>query len=120
MLRATLRTTRLPVVIRPFSSTPRCASKENPGIYEDLKDDIRKTVNAFKSTGPIGQKFEADGSVGSIGQKVGGPFSKDGVIGKQFTSKGKLGGTVDAAASKTEEILKGGEKLGRDGLGPFE
>lgn len=33
--------------------------------------------------------------MGSIPQKVGGPFDKEGAIGKQFTSEGVIGGTVD-------------------------
>jgi hypothetical protein len=36
----------------------------------------------------------ADGSIGQIGEKVGGPFSSDGAIGKQFTTDGAIGGTV--------------------------
>ena len=36
----------------------------------------------------------ADGSVGSIGEAVGGPFSSEGAIGKHFTDKGAVGGAV--------------------------
>jgi hypothetical protein len=36
----------------------------------------------------------ADGSTGQIGEKVGGPFSSDGAIGKQFTTDRAIGGTV--------------------------
>jgi hypothetical protein len=36
----------------------------------------------------------ASGSIGQIGEKVGGPFSSKGAIGKQFTTEGTIGGTV--------------------------
>jgi hypothetical protein len=36
----------------------------------------------------------ADGAIGQIGEKVGGPFSSQGSIGKQFTTEGSIGGTV--------------------------
>jgi len=40
----------------------------------------------------------ADGNIGQIGEKVGGPFSKDGAIGSQFdASKGGIAGTVEKA-----------------------
>jgi len=40
----------------------------------------------------------AEGSIGQIGEKVGGPFSKDGMIGSQFdASKGGIAGTVEKA-----------------------
>ena len=38
----------------------------------------------------------ADGAVGSIGQSIGGPLSKDGVIGSQFNAeKGGIAGMVE-------------------------
>jgi hypothetical protein len=36
----------------------------------------------------------AEGSIGSVGEAVGGPFSSQGAIGKQFTDKGAVGGSV--------------------------
>jgi hypothetical protein len=39
-----------------------------------------------------------DGAVGQIGQAVGGPFSKDGLIGSQFdASKNGIAGHVERA-----------------------
>ena len=35
-----------------------------------------------------------DGSIGSLGNKVGGPLASDGAIGKQFEAGGGIGGTV--------------------------
>ncbi len=38
----------------------------------------------------------AEGSIGQFGEKVGGPFSKDGLVGSQFdASKGGIAGTVE-------------------------
>lgn len=44
---------------------------------------------------------KADGAIGQVGEKVGGPFSKDGAIGKQFTTDGAIGGTVQENAGGT-------------------
>jgi hypothetical protein len=50
----------------------------------------------------------AEGSIGQIGEKVGGPFSKEGMIGSQFdASKSGIAGTV--------EKMVGGPR--NDGLG---
>lgn len=38
--------------------------------------------------------FAADGAIGGTAQKIGGPLDKDGAIGKQFTTEGSIGGTV--------------------------
>jgi hypothetical protein len=38
--------------------------------------------------------FAEQGAIGGTAQKIGGPFDKDGVIGKQFTADGSIGGTV--------------------------
>ena len=40
----------------------------------------------------------ADGNIGQIGEKVGGPFSSDGAIGSQFdASKDGIAGQVEKA-----------------------
>lgn len=42
--------------------------------------------------------FSADGNIGQIPQKIGGPFSRDGIIGSQFdASKDGIAGTVERA-----------------------
>lgn len=70
-------------------------------------------TSAFSADGSIGKQFKgmsidlsmqcrrqaltstiADGAIGQIGEKVGGPFSSQGSIGKQFTTEGSIGGTV--------------------------
>lgn len=43
------------------------------------------------------------GAIGGMAQKIGGPLDKDGIIGKQFTSDGALGGTVQNAAGGTSK-----------------
>lgn len=35
----------------------------------------------FDKDGAVGKQFKADGNIGQIGEKVGGPFSKDGAVG---------------------------------------
>ncbi|KAF2181666.1 hypothetical protein K469DRAFT_588608, partial [Zopfia rhizophila CBS 207.26] len=54
--------------------------------------------SALSSEGTIGKHFNPDGTIGQIGQKIGGPLSKDGIIGSQFdASKGGIAGTVERA-----------------------
>lgn len=35
-----------------------------------------------------------DGAVGGTAQQIGGPFDKQGAVGKHFNADGALGGTV--------------------------
>lgn len=46
---------------------------------------------------------EAEGALGGAAQKVGGPLDKDGMIGKQFTTEGSLGGTVQEKMGGTKK-----------------
>lgn len=36
----------------------------------------------------------ADGALGGTAQKVGGPFDKEGMVGKNFNADGKIGGMI--------------------------
>jgi hypothetical protein len=45
------------------------------------------------------------GAVGGIGQSIGGPLAKDGIIGRQFTKNGIIGGAVQRTL--------GGHKISR-------
>lgn len=57
-----------------------------------------KNPSIISSAGAIGKQFNPDGAVGQIGEKVGGPFSKDGMIGSQFdASKDGIAGHVERA-----------------------
>lgn len=40
----------------------------------------------------------AEGPIGSTAQAAGGPFDKEGAIGKRFTDKGSIGGNIDQTA----------------------
>jgi len=70
----------------------------------------------FDAQGGIGKAFTTDGIAGSTAQAIGGPFDKEGgelsffiillryagltriaVIGKQFTTEGSIGGSVQNA-----------------------
>ncbi|KAF1947005.1 hypothetical protein EJ02DRAFT_417992 [Clathrospora elynae] len=52
--------------------------------------------SVLSSSGAIGKVFNPDGAVGQLGTAVGGPFSKDGVIGSQFdASKNGIAGHVE-------------------------
>ena len=54
----------------------------------------------ISSEGAIGKQFNPDGSIGQIGERVGGPFSSEGAIGSQFdASKGGIAGMVESAVS---------------------
>lgn len=43
-----------------------------------------------------------NGALGGAAQKIGGPLDKEGVVGKQFTTEGALGGTVQNAMGGTK------------------
>jgi hypothetical protein len=54
--------------------------------------------SVISSAGAIGKQFNPDGAIGQIGEAVGGPFSKEGVIGSQFdASKNGIAGHVERA-----------------------
>ncbi len=36
----------------------------------------------------------ANGALGGTAQKVGGPFDKEGMVGKNFNADGKIGGMI--------------------------
>ena len=63
-----------------------------------LTNNPIQNPSIISSGGAIGKQFNPDGAIGQIGEKVGGPFSKDGVIGSQFdASKNGIAGHVERA-----------------------
>ncbi|WYZ37071.1 hypothetical protein EsH8_II_000577 [Colletotrichum jinshuiense] len=81
----------------------RTMSSNNP-IHDTAKaagqkkDTNPANPSVISSEGAIGKQFNPEGAVGQIGEKVGGPFSKDGAIGSQFdASKDGIAGTVEKA-----------------------
>jgi len=64
----------------------------------EKKDTQPSNPSILSSGGTIGKQFNPEGSIGQVGEKIGGPFSKDGIIGSQFdASKGGIAGTVEKA-----------------------
>jgi hypothetical protein len=80
-------TNAIPQEVRlPFSYCPShpLTAPQNPSI--------------LSSAGAIGKQFNPDGAIGQIGQKIGGPLSKEGAIGSQFdASKDGIAGHVERA-----------------------
>ncbi|KAJ6256456.1 hypothetical protein Dda_8957 [Drechslerella dactyloides] len=84
---------------------PRLEKKQEMGTIGGGLDDTQpQTGNSNKghsilsSEGAIGRQFNPDGNIGQIGNKVGGPFHEDGVIGSQFdASKEGIAGKVERA-----------------------
>lgn len=60
-------------------------------------------TSMLSKDGAIGGAFQGDGAIGSIGNKVGGPFAETGSIGKNFTAEGSIGGTAQKLAEKNEK-----------------
>jgi hypothetical protein len=80
--------------------------------------------NLFDAEGAIGKQFtgmlwlimtpyklynrltgnKENGAVGGAAQAVGGPLAKDGVVGKQFTTDGSIGGSVQSALGSDKPI----------------
>ena len=66
-------------------------------------------------------EFTEEGSIGQIGEKIGGPFSSEGMIGRQFTTgfhsneklnfkEGSIGGTIERNAEKVQTSMESKEK----------
>ncbi|KAF2854382.1 hypothetical protein T440DRAFT_274240 [Plenodomus tracheiphilus IPT5] len=74
------------------------AAADKLGANKDTNAIPQGNPSVISSAGAIGRQFNPDGSIGQIGQAVGGPFSKDGVIGSQFdASKNGIAGHVERA-----------------------
>ncbi|KAI8940820.1 hypothetical protein NX059_002082 [Plenodomus lindquistii] len=74
------------------------AAADKLGANKGTNAIPQENPSVLSSAGAIGRQFNADGSIGQIGQAVGGPFSKDGVIGSQFdASKNGIAGHVERA-----------------------
>lgn len=56
----------------------------------------------FRGSLSVTERDVEDGSVGGTAQKVGGPFDKEGAVGKQFTEGGAVGGTAQSAAETAQ------------------
>jgi len=74
------------------------------------KEKVKQAADAFKEDGAIGKEFTEKGSIGGTMEKVGGPFSSKGSIGKQFTKEGAVGGTVDQAAQQAKDAAEKSKK----------
>ncbi|KAH7122751.1 hypothetical protein B0J11DRAFT_464828 [Dendryphion nanum] len=80
----------------PLDSSNKLGAGTTPGLNTGTTNQTQPSV--ISSGGAIGSKFNPDGAIGQIGEKVGGPFSKDGVIGGQFdASKNGIAGQVEKA-----------------------
>ncbi|KAL7421751.1 hypothetical protein Q5752_003522 [Cryptotrichosporon argae] len=91
--------------------TPTTSTLAQTRFYADKKmdsagDALKSAGKALQGDGSIGSKFERDGEIGQIGDKIGGPFSGDGAIGHQFTSDGAIGGTGQKVAESVEQAGK--------------
>ncbi|KAF7891200.1 uncharacterized protein EAF02_001525 [Botrytis sinoallii] len=67
-------------------------------VAGEKKDTSPSNPSVISSAGAVGKQFNPDGNIGQIGEKIGGPFSKDGAIGSQFdAAKDGLAGQVEKA-----------------------
>ncbi|KAH6866321.1 hypothetical protein J4E91_007725 [Alternaria rosae] len=74
------------------------AAADKLGANKGTNAIPQENPSVLSSAGAIGKNFNPDGAIGQIGEKVGGPFSKDGVIGSQFdASKNGIAGHVERA-----------------------
>ncbi|USP75748.1 uncharacterized protein yc1106_03022 [Curvularia clavata] len=93
-------------------STPNTSYPSGSNNMSDTTTSAADKLGANKSTNPfpqenpsiissagaIGKNFNPDGAIGQIGEKIGGPFSKDGIIGSQFDAgKNGIAGHVERA-----------------------
>lgn len=76
--------------------------QDKPGIFDERgavgKQFTRKLpqtpMSLVVSEELTTDGYAAEGTLGGAAQKVGGPLDKEGMIGKQFTTEGSIGGTV--------------------------
>ncbi|KAI0189619.1 hypothetical protein EV127DRAFT_408814 [Xylaria flabelliformis] len=67
-------------------------------VYIDIDQLMLQNPSIISSEGAIGKPFNPEGAIGKIGQKIGGPLSKEGMIGSQFdASKNGIAGHVERA-----------------------
>ncbi|EJD50409.1 hypothetical protein AURDEDRAFT_121561 [Auricularia subglabra TFB-10046 SS5] len=96
--------------VRRSLSTSTRARLADKSFTQSVKESVAGVAAArqFQNTGKVGSKFEKGGEVAEAAEKVGGPFSSDGAIGKQFSAKegGVVGGTGQAAASAAKGAAK--------------
>ncbi|KAI1113894.1 hypothetical protein F5Y14DRAFT_416187 [Nemania sp. NC0429] len=58
----------------------------------------QENPSIISSEGAIGKHFNPEGAIGRVGEKIGGPLSKEGMIGSQFdASKQGIAGHVERA-----------------------
>ncbi|KAF1361974.1 hypothetical protein EJ07DRAFT_50795, partial [Lizonia empirigonia] len=90
---------QLPASPSPTSTTDTTPSAANKlGANKSTNAMPNANPSVLSSAGAIGKHFNPDGALGSIGQAVGGPFAKDGVVGSQFDAgKDSIAGRVERA-----------------------
>ncbi|KAI5925293.1 hypothetical protein F4810DRAFT_708680 [Camillea tinctor] len=77
-------------------------SKRSTGMASDATTPANAHLGEdkpkmFDNEGVIGKQFTEHGAIGGTAQTIGGPLDKEGAIGKQFTTEGSIGGSVQSA-----------------------
>ncbi|KAI1548434.1 hypothetical protein PtrSN002B_006497, partial [Pyrenophora tritici-repentis] len=74
------------------------AAADKIGANKDTNAIPKENPSVISSEGAIGKQFNPNGTIGQIGEKIGGPLSKDGIVGSQFdASKNGIAGHVERA-----------------------
>ncbi|KAF2999272.1 hypothetical protein E8E13_003728 [Curvularia kusanoi] len=82
----------------PGMTDSTTSAADKIGANKSTNPIPQENPSIISSAGAIGRQFNPDGAIGQIGEAVGGPFSKDGVIGSQFdASKDGIAGHVERA-----------------------
>ncbi|KAF2750074.1 hypothetical protein M011DRAFT_474555 [Sporormia fimetaria CBS 119925] len=80
------------------STNPLTDAAIKMGSMKNTNPIPQDNPSMISSAGGIGKHFNPDGTIGQIGEKIGGPLSSEGMIGKQFdASKDGLAGHVERA-----------------------
>lgn len=77
------------------------AAADSIGTKTNTNAIPQENPSALSSVGVVGKQFNPEGPIGSMGQAVGGPFAKDGMIGKQFDAG------QDGLAGHVERMVDG-------------
>ncbi|KAJ4304557.1 hypothetical protein N0V90_000083 [Kalmusia sp. IMI 367209] len=87
-----------PVALQVRTMADKGTVEEAAQAAGEAKDTNPKNPSTISSGGAVGKQFNPDGNIGQVGEKIGGPFSKDGAIGSQFdASKDGIAGQVEKA-----------------------
>lgn len=87
---------------RPPASPARCSTAW-VALASSLP--VRRAPTSYRGSDILTEPFPvtAEGTLGGTAQKIGGPLDAQGVIGRQFTEGGSVGGSIQSMLGGSEK-----------------